>query len=104
MGKEHGEDGLKDGHHHGGILALIIIIAAVAGIARRGERIRFGHGVVLDVNKDLKVFGSYHPSRLNVNTGRLSRQMFNSLLDRIDKFVDMSGYLDQSIAGIASRS
>ena len=81
-----------------------IAFKAVAGIARRGERIRFGHGVVLDVDKDLKVFGSYHPSRLNVNTGRLNSQMFNSLLDRVDKFVDMRGYLDQSIAGIASRS
>ena len=81
-----------------------IAFKAVAGIAHRGERIRFGHGVVLDVNRDLKVFGSYHPSRLNVNTGRLNSQMFNSLLGRIDKFVDMRRYLDQSIAGSASRS
>ena len=77
---------------------------AVASITRNRERIRFGHGVVLDVNKDLKVFGSYHPSRLNVNTGRLNSQMFNSLLDRIDKFVDRSGYKDQSITGNAGRS
>ena len=57
--------------------------------------------VVLDVSKDLKVFASYHPSRLNVNTGRLNSQMFNSLLDQIDKFVGIGGYKDQSISGNA---
>ena len=81
-----------------------IAFKAVEGLTRSRERIRFGHGVVFDVNKDLRVFGSYHPSRLNVNTGRLNSQMFNSLLGRIDKFVDMRRYLDQSIAGSASRS
>ena len=81
-----------------------IAFKAVAGIADHGERIRFGHGVVLDVSKDLKVFASYHPSRLNVNTGRLNSQMFNSLLDQIDKFVGISGYKDQSISGNARGS
>ena len=80
-----------------------IAFKAVTGIAYYGERIRFGHGVVLDVSKDLKVFASYHPSRLNVNTGRLNSQMFNSLLNRIDKYVDMSGHIDQSITGNARR-
>ena len=81
-----------------------VAFKAVAGITDSGERIRFGHGVVLEVSKDLKVFASYHPSRLNVNTGRLNSQMFNSLLDRIDKFVGISGYKDQSIAGNDRRS
>ena len=81
-----------------------IAFKAVAGITSRRERIRFGHGVVLDVNKDLKVFGSYHPSRLNVNTGRLNSQMFDSLLERVDNFVAISGYRDQSIAGNARGS
>ena len=81
-----------------------IAFKAVAGITSRRERIRFGHGVVLDVNKSLKVFGSYHPSRLNVNTGRLNSQMFDSLLERVDKFVAIGGCKDQAIAGNARRS
>ena len=81
-----------------------IAFKAVAGITSRRERVRFGHGVIFDVNKDLKVFGSYHPSRLNVNTGRLNSQMFNILLDRIDKFVGINRYKDQSIAGNTSGS
>ena len=81
-----------------------VALKAVARITHPRERIRFGHGVVLDVSKDLKVFASYHPSRLNVNTGRLNSQMFNSLLDRIDEFVEISGYKDQSNAGNARGS
>ena len=77
---------------------------AVEGLTRFRERTRFGHGVVLDVNKDLKIFASYHPSRLNVNTGRLNSQMFNRVLSRIDKYVDMSGQIDQSLTGSARRS
>ena len=80
-----------------------IAFKAVTAIAHHGERIRFGHGVVFDGNKDLRVFASYHPSRLNVNTGRLNSQMFDSLLNRIDKYVDMSGHIDQSITGNARR-
>ena len=76
-----------------------IALKAVARITHPRKRIRFGHGVSLDVNENLKIFGSYHPSRLNVNTGRLNSRMFNSLLDRIDKFVNMRGDLDQLITG-----
>ena len=41
---------------------------------------RFGHGAFAKVNPTLTIFSSFHPSRLNVNTKRLTSEMLDSVL------------------------
>lgn len=46
-------------------------------------RIRFKHGGLWELAHrgcSFKLIASYHPSRLNVNTGRLTQEMFNELV------------------------
>ncbi len=40
----------------------------------------FAHGSLFKVNPILTIFSSFHPSRLNVNTRRLTNKMFDSVL------------------------
>jgi uracil-DNA glycosylase family 4 len=46
---------------------------------------KFAHGLEVDLSDGRKVFGSYHPSPRNTQTGTLTTDMFTSLLDRISK-------------------
>ncbi len=46
---------------------------------------KFEHGLEIDLSDGRKVFASYHPSPRNTQTGTLTANMFNSLLDRINK-------------------
>lgn len=50
-----------------------------------GSRHPFGHGAVhaLDPVRGLRLYDSYHCSRYNTNTGRLTRAMFRSVFQRI---------------------
>ncbi len=49
---------------------------------RPKPRPQFGHGVVYDINS-IRLFGSYHPSRQNTQTGRLTKEMFGDVLGEI---------------------
>ena len=40
----------------------------------------FGHGAFTKINPTLSIFSSFHPSRLNVNTKRLTSEMLDSVL------------------------
>lgn len=51
----------------------------------------FGHQAASDIDTDtgaIRLFSSYHCSRYNTNTGRLTEPMFNAV------FADIRGYLD----------
>jgi uracil-DNA glycosylase len=53
-------------------------------LERRGARVsprpRFGHGVVVKIADGLPLLlGSYHPSRQNTNTGKLTARMLESV-------------------------
>jgi uracil-DNA glycosylase len=58
----------------------------------RKERIKkpqFGHGLEYQLAPDLpRMFISYHPSRQNTNTGKLTPQMMDDVLGRIKSFVE----------------
>jgi uracil-DNA glycosylase len=58
----------------------------------RKQRIKkpeFGHGREYELAADLpRMFVSYHPSRQNTNTGKLTPQMMDDVLGRIKKFVE----------------
>lgn len=46
-----------------------------------------GHGVETDVGP-YRIFGSYHCSRLNTNTGRLTTSMFEDVFRSVRRFLD----------------
>ncbi len=46
-----------------------------------------GHGVETDVGP-YRLFSSYHCSRLNTNTGRLTPAMFRAVFDRVRQYLD----------------
>jgi uracil-DNA glycosylase len=48
-----------------------------------------GHGVETDV-AGYRLFGSYHCSRLNTNTGRLTPAMFDAVFASVRRFLDRS--------------
>lgn len=45
------------------------------------SRFRFGHGASHDLPNGLRLLGSYHCSRLNTNTGRLTEPMFRDVIE-----------------------
>jgi len=57
-------------------------------LKQRGEiptlgALPFGHGRVHELDGGLTVIGSYHPSRYNLNTGRLTPAMFDAVFQQI---------------------
>jgi len=57
-------------------------------LKQRGEistlaALRFGHGRVHEMASGLTVVGSYHPSRYNLNTGRLTPAMFDAVFEEV---------------------
>jgi uracil-DNA glycosylase len=46
---------------------------------------KFEHGLEIGLSDGRKVFASYHPSPRNTQTGKLTANMFSSLLERINK-------------------
>ena len=52
------------------------------GVAVPRPRPKFGHSVVVHLGDDLPVLvGSYHPSRQNTQTGRLTESMFGNVIE-----------------------
>ena len=49
------------------------------------EKIKFGHGKIFKVPKNILLVGCYHPSPRNVNTGRMKKTMMLDVLNRIKK-------------------
>ena len=45
-------------------------------------RPRFGHGVVTPMPDGTTLISSYHPSRQNTNTGKLTRAMWTAVFQR----------------------
>src|SRR5271166_4848924 len=57
-------------------------------IASRGAY-KFGHGAEVEIARDLpRLFGVYHPSQQNTQTGRVTEAMYAQVLKRIRRFLD----------------
>jgi uracil-DNA glycosylase len=60
---------------------------------RGAARPRFAHGLAAELPDGTVVLPSYHPSRQNTNTGRLTRAMWHGVFRRARAVVDGSRYL-----------
>ena len=67
------------------ILALGVVAhnAVLAGLGEKLGAWRFGHGTVHALPGAPLLIDSYHCSRYNTNTGRLTEAMFHAVFDRI---------------------
>jgi len=82
----------------GAILALgrIAHDAALSALALKPSTLRFAHGAHYDLGRGRALFDSYHCSRYNTNTGRLTPAMFRGVFDSI------AAHLGRGAAGRAA--
>ena len=75
-----------------GILALGLIAhnAVLTTFGLQKSRYPFAHGALHDVGNGRTLADSYHCSRLNTNTGRLTEAMFANVVGTLKKHVDKS--------------
>jgi len=73
-----------------GILALgqIAHNAVLASFGLVRSRYPFAHGALHDLGNGRTLSDSYHCSRLNTNTGRLTTPMFEDLFARVKAYLD----------------
>ncbi|ALE04006.1 uracil-DNA glycosylase [Bartonella ancashensis] len=69
-------------------LGNIAHLSTIRALNARATSYPFGHGKTYNIGK-LRIFSSYHCSRYNTNTGRLTNAMFHQI------FHDARMYLDQ---------
>jgi uracil-DNA glycosylase family 4 len=64
------------------VLALggIAFVAALQAQGLRKSYAKFGHGIKVALPSGLQLIGSYHCSRYNTNTGRLTNEMFETVM------------------------
>ena len=72
------------------ILALGLVAhgAVLKALGLRAGACRFAHGAVHRLDDGRRLFDSYHCSRLNTNTGRLTPAMFAHVFARIRNTLD----------------
>ena len=56
----------------------------------------FGHGEAVDIGGGRKLFGCYHCSRYNTNTGRLTPEMFHRVFEDISAHLGRAGPNDRA--------
>ena len=71
------------------ILALGTVAhgAVLRCLGQKPARFAFAHGAVHDVRPGLALFDSYHCSRYNTNTGRLTAAMFDAVIAAIRNYL-----------------
>lgn len=57
--------------------------AVLSALGMRKSAFRFSHGAEHDVGNDVTLVNSYHCSRYNTNTGRLTEEMFEAVFKQI---------------------
>ena len=75
----------------GGVLLALGAIAhrgIVAALGLRQSQLAFGHLAEHRLPADMRLIDSYHCSRYNINTGRLTRAMFEQVFERISRMIE----------------
>lgn len=62
--------------------------ATLSALGRRKSSAKFGHDAVHDLGDGRMLVGSYHCSRYNTNTGRLTETMFHDVFRRVRGLLD----------------
>ena len=65
------------------VLGRIAFEATLRAVALKPSQYKFSHGGTVDLGDGCKLFGSYHCSRYNTSTGRLTAEMFRNVFDQI---------------------
>ncbi len=65
------------------VLGRIAFETTLRTLALKPSQHKFSHGGSVDLGGDCKLFGSYHCSRYNTNTGKLTPAMFRDVFDKI---------------------
>jgi uracil-DNA glycosylase family 4 len=75
------------------ILALgkIAFDAVLRALGFKLSRCKFAHGAAFDLGDGCKLFGSYHCSRYNTNTGRLTPAMFHRVFEDVAAHLRAAG-------------
>ena len=71
-------------------LGTVSHASTLAAFGLRPAHYRFGHGARHDLRPGLVLFDSYHCSRYNTNTGRLTAPMFQSVFAEVRAHIDRS--------------
>jgi uracil-DNA glycosylase family 4 len=59
----------------------------IAALGRKRSELAFAHGAEYPLGR-LTIIDSYHPSRYNINTGRITEAMFKAVVGRARALVD----------------
>src|SRR5208337_3663404 len=75
------------------ILALgrISFDTTLRALGLKASQYKFAHGEAVDIGDGRKLFGSYHCSRYNTNTGRLTPAMFHRVFEEIAAHLGRAG-------------
>ena len=65
------------------VLGRIAFEATLRALALKPSQHKFSHGGTVELGAGRKLFGSYHCSRYNTNTGKLTPEMFRDVFDKI---------------------
>jgi len=57
--------------------------AVLATLGQKLSSVRFGHGNTYQLDNGLILIDSYHTSRYNINTGRLTAKMFENIIQHL---------------------
>lgn len=68
-----------------GLVSHASVIATFGGVP---SRVKFGHGASHEVRPGVRLFDSYHCSRYNTNTGRLTTEMFHDVFRAVRAYLD----------------
>ena len=62
--------------------------AVIKALGLRQADFKFAHAAEHDLGNELKMLNSYHCSRYNTNTGRLTEDMFAAVFARVRQILD----------------
>lgn len=62
--------------------------ATLAALGRKKSSTKFGHNALHDLEDGRMLVGSYHCSRYNTNTGRLTEAMFHDVFRQVRELLD----------------